>query len=67
MNNTDERTMVVENMALKSMNEARLIAFIAECYTDKITLARNILNIQGQITKEKALEAVNNFFTAGGN
>lgn len=66
MSKIDEKTKVFEDIARGDLNKTRLMAFIADCYTDKITLARNILNIQGEITKEKAIDAVNKFFTAGG-
>lgn len=62
MSKIDERTKVFEDIAKGDLNKARLLAFIAECHTYKLTLARNILNIQGRVTKDKAIKVVEEFF-----
>lgn len=62
MSKINERTKIFEDIAKSDLNKTRLLAFIAECYTDKLTLARNILNIQGRVTKDKAIKVVDEFF-----
>ena len=62
MSTINERTEIFEEIAKCDLNKTRLLAFTAECYTDKLTLARNILNIQGEVTKEKAIKEVEEFY-----
>lgn len=55
-------TKVVESIAHSKLEEARLLAFVTECYSLKVVLAQNIVDIPGEITKEKVLKAIDEFF-----